>query len=398
MFIKLSKLAESVGKPEWRALLAAATDLHARSVISDANFPNPWEHIGPGYCYGPAFGHWDLIHELMDQMDAEPENVRMQLLNNIHYQQDDGFIPGCIYVREGKAVINTSAGHPPVWVFAADRYFNQYHDIELLSAMYGALKKQIGWFRNNRHADKEGYFYNDIENNRKFESGVDEGVRFLVIPDYRAACVDATSHMYAMCDFAAKWADILGISAEDYAAERDRLGDFIRGELYDPHTGWFYDEWLRSSPARFAESFEGAWPMIVGAASPGQAAQVRNHLMNPDEFFGVHPVTTVSRKSPRYEMRMWRGPAWNSMTYWAVQGLLRYGFSQDAKSICEKVLDSSARIFEQTGHIWEFYHPDGNDPHSVHRKPWAENVPDHPCPDYLGHNPLIDMARIWEEN
>ena len=396
MFENLKALAAHTGKPEWRDLLVFTANLHERSIIDDDNFPYPWEHLGPGYCYGPGFGHWDLIHELMDQMEAEPENVKLQLLNDIYYQQENGFVPGCIYVRDGKAEISTRSGHPPVWVFAADRYYTRTGDTGMLETLYNALIRQIDWFRNYRHADGEGYYYFDIINDRIMESGVDDGVRFINKPDHLSACVDATAHMFALCDYAVKWAQILGKNCDDCAEERDRLGRYIRETLYDPDAGWFYDAWLRNDPNRFPESYESFWPMIVGAATPEQAKRVRDRLMDPEEFYGVHPVTTVSRKSPRYEMRMWRGPAWNSMTYWAVQGLLRYGMKAEAKTICERVLDSGAKIFAETGDVWEFYHPDGNDPHTIHRKPYAKNVPDHPCSDYLGHNPYIDMALIWE--
>ena len=32
-------------------------------------FNYEWEEIGPGYIYGPAFGHWDLIHQVLDVMN-----------------------------------------------------------------------------------------------------------------------------------------------------------------------------------------------------------------------------------------------------------------------------------------------------------------------------------------
>ena len=62
--------------------------------------------------------------------------------------------------------------------------------------------------------------------------------------------------------------------------------------------------------------------------------------------------------------------------------------------IVERALDASATQFERTGTIWEFYHPHGGDPLDVQRKPHTQY--NTPCPDYLGHNPLIAMARIYD--
>jgi hypothetical protein len=91
---------------------------------------------------------------------------------------------------------------------------------------------------------------------------------------------------------------------------------------------------------------------------------------------------------------MWRGPAWNSMTYWAARGCLRYGRRDAASRLLERALDASAAQFERTGTIWEFYDALGGQPELVQRKPHTPfNAP---CRDYLGHNPLIAMARMYD--
>ena len=286
--------------------------------------------------------------------------------------------------------------HPPLWVLAAQRYFDLTNDRDFLRLCHGAALRQVSWFRANRRAKEGGYFYLDILT-RQWESGVDEGVRFDDAPKTNSACVDATSHMYLLCDAVRRWVDTLGLAdAAGCGAERDELGEFLRNRLYDPETGWFYDVWKRDVPSRFPECFEGCWPMIVGAATPKQARAVADHLMNPEEFFADHPLRTVSKKSPAYEMRMWRGPAWNSMTYWVIQGFLRWKFTAEARVLTEALLDASAKTFAETGNIWEFYDPSGADPVHVSRKPDRPDAPNHPCTDYLGHNPLIDLARLWD--
>ena len=62
--------------------------------------------------------------------------------------------------------------------------------------------------------------------------------------------------------------------------------------------------------------------------------------------------------------------------------------------VYNQALDASAVQFERTGTIWEFYHPQGRGPEELERKP--ETPYNKPCRDYLGHNPLIAMARMWD--
>jgi neutral trehalase len=173
------------------------------------------------------------------------------------------------------------------------------------------------------------------------------------------------------------------------------LRDFIRTELFAAETGFFHDIWAMPDPSKRRLAFEGMWPVVVGAATPEQAARVIDeHLLNPDRFFAPHPICTVALDEPLFERRMWRGPAWNSMTYWAARGCLRYGRRDAAGRLLARALDASAAQFERTGTIWEFYDPLGGPPESLQRKPHTPfNAP---CRDYLGHNPLIAMARMYE--
>jgi hypothetical protein len=69
-------------------------ELHARSTHPPRPpFARPWEEIGPGYVYGPAFGHWDLVHQLLDTLPAAPEHVRDQLLNLLDTMDESGYLP-----------------------------------------------------------------------------------------------------------------------------------------------------------------------------------------------------------------------------------------------------------------------------------------------------------------
>ena len=82
------------------------------------------------------------------------------------------------------------------------------------------------------------------------------------------------------------------------------------------------------------------------------------------------------------------------MTYWAARGCLRYDRKDAARLLLERALDETAFQFQGTGTVWEFYHPYGGDPMSLKRKPQTSY--NAPCRDYLGHNPLIAMARLYE--
>ena len=113
-------------------------------------------------------------------------------------------------------------------------------------------------------------------------------------------------------------------------------------------------------------AFEGMWPVVAGAATPAQAKRVIDeHLLNPKEFFTAHPIAAVARSDAKFERRMWRGPAWNCMTYWAARGCAHYGRADAAKQLLEKALDATATEFQRSGTLWEFYDAESGDQNTL---------------------------------
>lgn len=383
-------------KPAWRPMLLFLAELHGRSVLPPvAHFKYPYESIGPGYQEGNVFGHIDLTHERLDTVRALPEHARNQLRNEFAGQQEDGLIPGIIlFDAAGKASWKSFKGFPPIWVVSAEAFVDLTSDEKFLAECLDVLRKQIGWFEAKRAVPGGGFYYLDLMENT-WESGMDEGIRYDERPPAPAACVDACSHLYMLYDHAARWSRKLGQPADVWIEKANALRAFIQKELWDPETGFFYDRWIiaRERNQRHL-AFEGMWPVVVGAATEAQAKRViEEHLMNPKEFFAPHPIATVALSDSKFELRMWRGPAWNCMTYWAARGCQRYGRPDAARRLVEAALDATASQFARTGTLWEFYHPNLGNPESLRRKP-ARNFPNR---DYLGHNPLFAMARLWEQ-
>ena len=399
----LIEKTDQIGKKEWRPMLKYVAELHQKSTHpAEPPFDYDWEEIGPGYVYSRAFGHWDVVHQIVDVMADYPEHSLHQLLNNIKNQESNGFIPGSIWLPGGnidreKAYWHgsTHSGHPPVWVIGVQDYYDLTRNDSILKQFYPALLRQITWFENERKAEGEGFFYNDILN-RNWESGVDEGIRFDIAQKGRLACVDATSHVYSLYKYATKWSKILGFDQRHVNTRQAQLKHFIQDSLYSNKDHMFYDIWAIKDASLKNLAFENLWPVIVGVATQEQAENViDDYILNEKHFLSKHPLTTVSQASPKFELRMWRGPAWNSMTYWVARGCLQYGREDAAKVLLERALDQSAKVFDETGNIWEFYHPNGGSPTEVKRKPHTKY--NQPSKDYLGHNPLLAMARMYDQ-
>lgn len=389
--------APSTHPAGWGPLLGYVRDLHRRSLRPAAHpLPYAWEEIGPGYCYGPAFGHWDIVHQIIDLVCIAPELAARQLDNYLACQQPDGLIAGSLWQRDAQALrYSTTVGHPPVWPMAVEACQAARPDRDQLCRAASAALAQLRWFTGNRAVANGGFYYSDVTA-RTWESGIDEGVRFDDAPTAPEACIDATCHVAYLARSCARWAERLEIDDEGAGTMADELELFVRERMWCGRTGFFFDVWAVADPTRRHVLHEGFWPLALGIAAPRQAAELIDRwLLAPEHFLTNHPLPSVALSDPAFSLRMWRGPTWNSITWWVANGCRLYGRADAARTLLGRSLDASAAVFSRTGAIWEFYHPLGGDPLHCQRKP--QTPYNTPCRDYLGHNPLHAMARMYGE-
>lgn len=405
MKLTFTPLLEEAGKPEYReyaSVLRHLALLHENSLYQPESCPLAWplETLGPGYYFAPAFSHWDLTYALLDSCQVMPEHTLHQLENMLYFQQPDGFLPGAIFFRGGDVVEKPEphwySTFPPVWVLAADACIKAAGDTRAAQLCFEPLCRQIKWFEENRRADKFGFFYMDTLIPKTWESGVDESIRCQVVEERgKFPCVDATSHLRLLYDAAARWARLLGKESAEFESQKAELDTIIQEHFFCKETGFFHDAYLLERNIKF-RTLTGIWPLVCGAATQEQADRVINEsLLDPKRFFTKHPLPYVAADEPYFELKMWRGGAWNSLTYMAVLGCLRYNRYDAAEQIARRVLHWSEAWFRRTGAIWEFYHPHGDSPTTMGRKRAPYLLP---CREYLGHNPLFALARICAGN
>lgn len=390
----LKEQSKVLGKAQWRPMLQHVAELHEGAIHPPYfSLPYRWEQVAAGEeGYPIVFGHWETVHMALDTVGIEPQHGLYQILNLLALQDDSGLLPGPVWIVEGGLKGEHGATFPPLWPVVLETYLSRSKHEEVLVPAFDALTRQIAWFEDHRRAGENGFYYLDCMD-RFWESGIIEGVRF--DPDNAefdeledAACVDATSHMYLLLDYAVRWAERLEYDSGWIRDAQDKIKTFIRQELYDDESGLFVDLWHRKSKKAGVRVFEAMWPMIVGAATHYQAERIINgHVLDPTGFYTNHPVPAVAPSEGAHLLSGWRGPSRNSLCYWTALGCLRYGRVDAARQVLERALDETAKHFEATGALWDCYDPNGGDPSAL-----VGNVT-----DALGHNPLICMSALWEE-
>jgi hypothetical protein len=141
--------------------------------------------------------------------------------------------------------------------------------------------------------------------------------------------------------------------------DRDNLGRIINRLLWDEKTGFYYD--LKDdgsrAPVKTAAAF---WALAAGIAGQGQAESLVRWLRDPGSFNRLHRVPVLAACEEGYDPRggYWRGSVWAPTNTMILYGLEKYGYDELAREIALNHVDALARVWEETGTIWENYPAD----------------------------------------
>ncbi|MDR1970751.1 MAG: hypothetical protein LBQ46_02405 [Treponema sp.] len=143
--------------------------------------------------------------------------------------------------------------------------------------------------------------------------------------------------------------------------ERDRaaLTEAVNRLMWDEDRGFYFDLCRDGSraPVRTAAAF---WALAAGIADKTQGERLVQALEDPRSFKRLHRTPVCAADEEGYDPRggYWRGSVWAPINTMILYGLERYGYHKLAAGIALNHLDAVARVWEQTGTIWENYPPD----------------------------------------
>ncbi len=185
------------------------------------------------------------------------------------------------------------------------------------------------------------------------ESGFDPSNRFgpfnIDIIHYNPVCLN--SLLYMMETQTAEILETLGRQA-DARTWRERAStraERVNRLMWDEQDGLYYDYDFITKRVRHYPFLTTFYPLWVGIASKEQAARVEKNLKLFERDGGLQTSTNVSGNQ-------WDAPfGWAPLQMIAVEGLRRYGYTDDAERISMKWLTLIHRDFIRRGFIVEKY-------------------------------------------
>jgi alpha,alpha-trehalase len=185
------------------------------------------------------------------------------------------------------------------------------------------------------------------------ESGFDPSDRFgpfsIDIIHYNPVCLN--SLLYVMETQSAEILRLLDRPAEASVWEkraRDRAA-LVNRLLWDERDGLYYDYSFAARRIRRYPFLTTFYPLWAGMASREQAARVVRNVRLFERPGGL--ATSTNRSG-----NQWDAPfGWAPLEWFAIEGMRRYGYAEDAARIAAEFLSLVADEYRRTGRIVEKY-------------------------------------------
>ena len=297
-------------------------------------------------------------------------NMEAALNNHLLFmrtQRADGRIAGSIQgFPDGtvEAQFNKFQGFCFPWS-ALNMYYWIGEDSAYLDELAACLERFDAYLWAVRDSNGDGL----LESWCVYDTGEDNAVRYGDAPNYATedvppqgssvvpmASMDVTSFSYACRDTLAEIALIRGdaASAKRWRTLADEVAGVIREKLWDNARGALFDK-DRYGSVIDVLCHNTLRCMYWGSISPDMAERfIREHLLNPDEFFTPFPLPSVAVNDPAFRNAVennWSGQC-EGLTYQrAILALERYGYeklvTQLGKKLFRAVIDGGLIFVQQ---------------------------------------------------
>ncbi len=269
-----------------------------------------------------AYSAWCHMREL--RWHADPRRAQGALLTFLDHQQEDGMLPGRVYLTPGEHTDFYFAD----WGGSLLALHAVHPDPAFLRSAYAGLARYAEWLDADRDPEESGlYTVRD-----PYETGQENMSRYTAVDpeadrqhfDFRLRLkgVDATVYAYRLRRALARAAAELGESAEVRAHDgvADRIAEAVREHMWDAADGMFSDVDPRSFARTGVKAAVCFYPYMTDIVGESHLAGLQRHLFDPAEFWLPYPVPSTAADDPTFDPdATWRGVrrscAWNGRVW-----------------------------------------------------------------------------------
>ena len=171
--------------------------------------------------------------------------------------------------------------------------------------------------------------------------------------------------------------------AIEYRKASKKLSEIINLCFFDEDTGFYYDRKIAANSSdkkgvcsgellvERGKGPEGWSPLWGNVADKNKAEQVKNVMLNVDEFNTKVPLGTAALSNPAYDANIyWRGRVWLDQVYFGLVALDNYGYKKEANFLLEKLINNAENLSGK-GAIRENYNPETGEVQGATNFSWS---------------------------
>ncbi len=359
-----------------------------------------YKFIVPGAPYAMELWDWDswltdIALRKIAPKGAISDYERGCVLNFLDNMSEDGRMDICIFSFGRSTLFDAMKNiHKPCLAQHALFISEEDNDFEWLRDVYSKMETFIGYYEKNcKHKATGLYFWLDDG-----AIGVDNDPCTFYRPEGSTCSIYLNCLMYMELGAMAKIAKALGLNAEceKYTERQAALCDSIREHCWDERDGFYYSVDINLLPVDPNNPLHagaprhwdciiqriGVWTgfmaMWAGIATPEQAERMlKEHYLNSKTFHSDYGVCSVSKMEKMYAIKKsgnpscWLGPIWGISNYMTFEGLIRYGYIDEARKLAEATVAMFGKDIIENGDLHEYYHPDtGEGVHNIGFQSW----------------------------
>ena len=252
-------------------------------------------------------------------------------------------------------------------------------DAEWAREYLPAAKKFLQYYFENFKHEKTGLFFWQDD----FAIGVDNDPCTFFRPPKSSASVYLNCLMYKELKAMEYVLDCLGENSEIYKKAAQNLKNAVNEHMWDERNGFYYSVDLNLMPIESDKALHSGMPrhwdcvieridvwsgftaMWAGIADRERAERmVYENMLDKRTFNAEYGVRTLSKLEKMYcivesgNPSCWLGPIWGISNYICFRSLVKFGYTDEARKLVEKTILMHGRAIEQSGEMYEYYHPD----------------------------------------
>ena len=347
--------------------------------------------IVPGPCYNQELWDWDSWLTDIALREIAPVDItdfeKGCVLNFLEHVDEDGWTPVVIMpdkmmppFDESDVVPGVKPNpHKPCLAQHARFICEQLDDASWLDNEHlDALERYIGFYFNNNYHEATGLyvFLDDTA------IGVDNDPCTFYRPNKSTASIYLNCLMYKELIDCAYVLEKAGRDASLYLERAESLKNAVREHCYDERDGFYYScdvnllpidlsKFLHSGSPRHwdclimrIDVWTGFMAMWNGIATKEQAERMVEKYLDQRTFYAPYGIRSLSKLEKSYAVKIsgnpscWLGPIWGIANYMTFLGLIRYGYIDLARELCEKTVEMFGKDIEANGEMHEYYDPE----------------------------------------